>query len=69
MSRSVSHLSKSSPILTRVKDIMQLICHFSNLATRRLGTSRRDHGDWVAHPVLVALRILLHLRLANCHNS
>ena len=48
---------------------MQLICRFSNLATRRLGTSRRDRGDWVARPVLVALRILLHLRLANCHNS
>ena len=49
----VSHLSKNSPILTRVQDIMQLICRFSNLVTRRLGTSHRDRGDWVARPVLV----------------
>ena len=32
---------------------MRLICCLTSIATRRLGTSRRDQGDWTAHPVLV----------------
>ena len=32
---------------------MQLIYRLSNVATERLGASRRDRGDWVARPILV----------------
>ena len=36
-----------------MQDIMQLIHHLSNVATQRLGASRRDRGDWVAWSILV----------------
>ncbi|KIK12535.1 hypothetical protein PISMIDRAFT_120727 [Pisolithus microcarpus 441] len=49
-------LAEQKPWRNDVKDITQLICRLSSLATQRLGTTHRDHGDWTAHPVLLEPR-------------
>ncbi|KIM56688.1 hypothetical protein SCLCIDRAFT_29357 [Scleroderma citrinum Foug A] len=45
-------LAEQQPWRKDVKDIMRLVCHLSNVVSRRIGTSRRDLGDWVAQPLL-----------------
>ncbi|KAI5985803.1 hypothetical protein EDC04DRAFT_2873645 [Pisolithus marmoratus] len=46
-------LAQQKPWRNDIKDIMQLICRLSSMATRRLGTACQDQGDWTAYPVLL----------------